>query len=79
MTLNDFRGWSHLIEPWAVLAEKFGISPNQLSFLSLVFAAIAAAFYILSASNLELLYVAALMVLINAILDTIDGTLARRM
>lgn len=79
MTLNDLRGWAHkLIEPLAALAEKSGIAPNQLSVLSLVFAAMAAAFYILSASNIEMLYAAALMVLLNAILDTMDGALARR-
>jgi phosphatidylglycerophosphate synthase len=79
LTLNDLRGWAHkLIEPLAALAEKSGISPNQLSVLSLVFAAMAAAFYILSASNIEMLYAAALMVLLNAILDTMDGALARR-
>jgi phosphatidylglycerophosphate synthase len=79
LTLNDLRGWAHkLIEPLAALAEKSGIAPNQLSVLSLVFAAMAAAFYILSASNIEMLYAAALMVLLNAILDTMDGALARR-
>ena len=67
-----------LIEPLAALAEKSGITPNQLSVLSLASAAMAAAFYILSASNQELLYAAALMVLFNAILDTVDGALARR-
>lgn len=79
MTLNDLRGWAHtLIDPLAALAEKSGASPNHLSVLSLVFAVIAAAFYILSASNIKLLYLAALMVLLNAILDTADGALARR-
>ncbi len=79
MTLNNLRGWAHtLIEPLAALAEKSGIAPNQLSLLSLIFAIIAAAFYILSASTIELLYAAALMVLLNAIFDIVDGALARR-
>jgi phosphatidylglycerophosphate synthase len=79
LTLNNLRGWAHtLIEPLAALAEKSGIAPNQLSLLSLIFAIIAAAFYILSASTIELLYAAALMVLLNAIFDIVDGALARR-
>ena len=79
MTLDDLREEAYaLIEPLADLAEKSGISPNQLSVLSLIFAALAAAFYILSASIAEMLYAAALMVLLNAIFDAADGALARR-
>jgi len=79
LTLDDLREEAYaLIEPLADLAEKSGISPNQLSVLSLIFAALAAAFYILSASIAEMLYAAALMVLLNAIFDAADGALARR-
>jgi phosphatidylglycerophosphate synthase len=67
-----------ITEPLASMAEKTGISPNQLSLLSLVFAAAASAFYYLSAYKGNMLYVAALMVLMNAILDATDGALARR-
>jgi phosphatidylglycerophosphate synthase len=78
LTLNDLRGWANIfIEPLAALAEKSGIAPNQLSVLSLIFAVAASAFYFLSASNRELLYLAALMVSLNAIFDTLDGALAR--
>lgn len=65
-------------EPLSALAEKTGISPNQLSVLSLVFAAAASAFYYSSASDKSMLYAAALMVLLNAIFDVADGSLARR-
>jgi len=65
-------------EPLSALAERTGISPNQLSVLSLVFAAAASAFYYLSASRRDMLYAAALMVLLNAIFDAADGSLARR-
>jgi archaetidylinositol phosphate synthase len=79
LTLDDLREEAYaLIEPLADLAEKSGISPNQLSVLSLIFAALAAAFYILSASIAKMLYAAALMVLLNAIFDAADGALARR-
>jgi phosphatidylglycerophosphate synthase len=65
-------------EPLSALAERTGISPNQLSVLSLVFAAAASAFYYLSAFRRDMLYAAALMVLLNAIFDAADGSLARR-
>jgi phosphatidylglycerophosphate synthase len=79
LTLDNLREGAYaLIEPLADLAEKSGIAPNQLSVLSLIFAALAATFYILSASIAEMLYAAALMVLLNAIFDTADGALARR-
>ena len=79
MTLDDFRGVARVVtEPLSALAEKTGISPNQLSVLSLVFAAVASAFYYLSASDKIMLYAAALMVLLNAIFDAADGSLARR-
>jgi phosphatidylglycerophosphate synthase len=65
-------------EPLSALAEKTGISPNQLSVLSLVFAVAASAFYYSSGSDKSMLYIAALMVLLNAIFDAADGALARR-
>jgi len=67
-----------VIDPLAALAERGGISPNQMSFISLLFAVMSAAFYYLSSQNPLLLYVAALMVLLNAAFDAIDGALARR-
>lgn len=80
MTLDDLRGLEKIFtEPLAALAERSGISPNQLSVLSLFFAAAASVFYYQSASKGEMLYAAALMVLGNAMLDVADGALARRM
>lgn len=64
--------------PLSAMAEKTGLSPNQLSVLSLVFAVAASAFYYFSASDKSMLYAAALMVLLNAIFDAADGSLARR-
>ncbi|MHC1631272.1 MAG: CDP-alcohol phosphatidyltransferase family protein [Methanotrichaceae archaeon] len=79
MTLNDLRERAaEVIEPMAALAERSGISPNQISLLSLFFAAWATFFYYLSSEKTTLLYVAALMVLLNAAFDSIDGALARR-
>lgn len=79
MTLDELRGESRIIaEPLAIAAERLGVSPNQLSLLSLFFAATAAMLYYLSATYANLLYAAALMVLLNALFDLADGTLARR-
>lgn len=79
MTLDELRGESRIIaEPLVAAAERLGISPNQLSLLSLFFAAAAATLYYISATDANLLYAAALMVLLNALFDLADGALARR-
>lgn len=79
MTLDELRGESRIIaEPLAIAAERLGTSPNQLSLLSLFFAAAAAMLYYLSATDANLLYASALMVLLNALFDLADGALARR-
>jgi phosphatidylglycerophosphate synthase len=73
------RGRSRIIaDPMAAAAERLGISPNQLSILSLLFAAAAALLYYLSVSRKELLYAAAMLVFLNALFDLTDGALARR-
>lgn len=79
MTLDELRGKSEAVAaPLAAAAEKVGLTPNQLSAVSLIFAALAFVFYYLSASQSWLLFVAALMVLLNAVLDLADGALARK-
>jgi phosphatidylglycerophosphate synthase len=79
LTLDNFRGVALAITgPLAAVAQRIGVSPNQLSILSLVYAALASAFYYLSSSHKEMLYLAALMVLMNAVFDITDGALARK-
>jgi len=79
VTLDDLRGRAVVVtEPLAALAERSGISPNQTSLLSLLFAAAGALAYYISAERPLALYVAALMVILNAAFDAIDGALARR-
>lgn len=79
MTLDDLRGWAEVVTgPLSALAERTGITPNQLSVLSLAFAIAASVFYYLSANSIDLLYAAAVMVLLNSLLDAVDGSLARR-
>ncbi|HII05924.1 MAG TPA: CDP-alcohol phosphatidyltransferase family protein [Methanotrichaceae archaeon] len=79
MTLDDLRSKSlALTEPLAALAERAGATPNMISLLSMIFALAAGVFYYLSAGGVSLLYLAALMVLLNAVFDAVDGALARR-
>lgn len=79
MTLDDMRSKSLVVtEPLAALAEMAGASPNLLSLLSMIFALAAGLLYYLSAGDVSLLGLAALMVLLNSAFDAIDGTLARR-
>jgi phosphatidylglycerophosphate synthase len=79
LTLDDLRGRATVVtDPLASLAERSGTSPNQISLLSLLFAACGAIFYYLSSDDSSLLYAAAMMVLLNAVFDAVDGALARR-
>jgi phosphatidylglycerophosphate synthase len=79
LTLDELRSQSGVIaEPLAAAAERTGISPNQLTLLSLAFAVAAFLFYFFSSSNASFLYLAALMSLLNAVADLADGALARR-
>jgi len=79
LTLDDLRGRSGIIaDPLAAAAQRAGISPNQLTILSLVFAIAAFLFYVLSTSDASILFLAALMSLLNAVADLTDGALARR-
>jgi len=79
LTLDDLRGYARVVtDPLAAAAEKTGVSPNQISVLSLLFALAAGIFYYLSPGRTDLLILAALMVLLNAVADAADGALARR-
>lgn len=78
MTLDGLRSKSRAIaEPIAAAAKRAGITPNQISVLSLSFAAASAVFYYLSSSKGIFLYAAALMVFLAALTDMADGALAR--
>jgi len=79
LTLDDLRSKSLAVtEPLAALAERAGATPNTISLVSMIFALAAGVFYYFSAGEVSLLYLAALMVLLNAAFDAVDGTLARR-
>jgi len=79
LTLDDLRERARvIIDPLAVLLEGLGITPNQLTMLSLVFSALAALFYYISPSREVMLYCAAIMLLLCAVSDVADGALARQ-
>lgn len=79
MTLDDLRSFARILtDPLAELAERTGVTPNQLSVISLLFSVAASAFYVLSPRQEHMLWIAATMLLLNAISDAADGALARR-
>lgn len=79
MVLERYRaGWESTLHPAARTAQRFGITPDMLTVTSFVFAIVAAIFFALAAPGRELyLFVGAAAVSINAILDGLDGRLAR--
>jgi phosphatidylglycerophosphate synthase len=79
LTLDDLRGYARdLIDPMVAAVEQTGLSPNQISLISLLFSVMAFVAYYLSPGREEMLYLAALMISLNALFDAIDGALARR-
>ena len=79
MVLERYRnGWGDLLSPAARQFHRWGVSPNTLTIASLVFALGAAfAFGFATSERVWLLFVGAVCVAINAILDGVDGKLAR--
>ncbi len=73
MTLDTYRASTgRMLHPLASTLDRHGISANQLSALSLVFAVIAGlAFYV------QLLPLAVIAVGLNALFDALDGCVAR--
>lgn len=79
LVLERYRkGWDATLAPAAVRLQRFGVTPNVVTVVSLVFAlAAAAAFGLADASRMWLLLAGSACVSINAILDGLDGRLAR--
>ncbi len=69
--VDNWRSSRRIVE----LIAATGVSPDLLSILSLLFAALAG--LIFAIADPELLLLAGFLVAINAILDTVDGILAR--
>lgn len=79
MVLERYRtGWDAFLLPLARGLQTVGLTPNRVTVLSLFFALVAAvAFALADASRLWLLFAGAAAVSVNAILDGLDGRLAR--
>jgi archaetidylinositol phosphate synthase len=79
MVLERYRkGWDATLSPFAVRLHSLGITPNVVTVAALVFAIVAAvAFALADETRYWLLVVGAAAVALNAILDGLDGRLAR--
>lgn len=79
MVLERYRaGWETTLHPAARTAQRFGVTPDMLTVASLIFALAAAVLFALAAPGREIyLFLGAAAVAINAILDGLDGRLAR--
>lgn len=79
MVLERYRaGWETTLHPAARTAQRLGITPNVVTVASFFFAIVAAVFFALAAPGTEYyLFIGAAAVGVNAILDGLDGRLAR--
>jgi len=79
MVLERYRaGWETTLHPAARTAQRFGVTPDMLTVASLLFAFAAAILFAIAAPGREIfLFLGAAAVAINAILDGLDGRLAR--
>ncbi len=79
MVLERYRtGWDATLGPFARMMARWHITPNMLTIVSFVFALFAAsAFAFATDARAWLLFAGAVFVSINAILDGLDGKLAR--
>lgn len=79
MVLERYRaGWESTLHPAARTAQRLGITPNFVTITSLVFAVAAAVLFALAAPGREFfLFLGGAAVAVNAILDGLDGRLAR--
>ncbi|MDO9516679.1 MAG: archaetidylinositol phosphate synthase [Methanosarcinaceae archaeon] len=80
MTFNYFRPLaSKFIEPMAIAFAKAGISPNAVSIISLIFAAMAGIYFYYADGNPKIVLIAGLFVFLNSFLDAMDGAMARHL
>jgi len=76
MTLDQYRSAAdRLLGPWVSVADRLGLSPDQVSVIAFLVAAGAAAAFAVGSTALYV--VGALLVLLNGWLDLVDGALAR--
>jgi CDP-diacylglycerol--glycerol-3-phosphate 3-phosphatidyltransferase len=78
MTFNALRPLvSGILEPIAKVMAKSGVSPNAVSMLSLIFAALSGLLYYYSINSPALVLAAGLLVALNSFFDAMDGLMAR--
>ncbi|WP_340819126.1 archaetidylinositol phosphate synthase [Methanolobus sp. WCC4] len=78
MTFNALRPVAtKILEPIARAMADSGITPNAISLLSLLFAALSGFLYYYSDSNPLFVLVAGLLVALNSFFDAMDGLMAR--
>jgi archaetidylinositol phosphate synthase len=79
MVLERYRkGWNETLSPFALTLHRFGVTPNTLTLAAMAFAILAAfAFGLAPDDRSWLLLGGAAAVALNAILDGLDGRLAR--
>lgn len=80
MTFNALRPLaSKILEPIARKMADAGMSPDGISIVSLIFAALAGFIYYYSAEDPFLVLIAGLLVALNSFFDAMDGLMARHL
>lgn len=80
MTLDKYRSLAdRALEPFVTAAARLGLTPNGVSVLAIVVAALAAGAFYLGGDEPLLYGVGALLVFVNGWFDLLDGALARRL
>ncbi|MCS3923726.1 archaetidylinositol phosphate synthase [Methanosalsum natronophilum] len=80
MTFNDLRPvFTKFIEPFAKTVAEWGISPNLISGISLIFAVLAGITFYYSLADPRLMLLGGIFVALNSFLDALDGSIARYM
>jgi len=79
MTLNTYRPYiSFILEPSASALSRMGLTPNNVSMLSLIFALMSGVSYYYSLDNRLYLVAALVFVILNSFTDAVDGVMARQ-
>ena len=80
MTLDQYRSTAdRILNPFVDLAARAGLTPNAVSVVAFVFAAVAGVAYWLAGGDSWWYLVGAVLVGLNGALDLLDGALARRL
>ena len=80
MTLDQYRSTAdRLLNPFVGLAARAGLTPNGVSAIAFVLAAVAAVAYWLAGGDSWWYLIGAVLVGLNGALDLLDGALARRL